>query len=175
MTLGAPFLHASFSTPDVRVLPASQEARVVSDRLAQDFAQQGASSIVVAIHTSGDALSSENLARLDGYVREIEAMPNVVAVQSLVSVDPSLTLADYQRLYAQPERNPQIAAVAAQLANGAGTKVVVELSSAEFSGATEDAVRQIRALPAPDGFQPLVGGETPYQMDLFSNLRATLP
>jgi RND superfamily putative drug exporter len=175
VTLGAPFLHAAFSTPDVRVLPASQEARVVSDRLAQDFAQQGASSIVVAIHTPGDALSPENLARLDGYVREIEAMPNVVAVQSLVSVDPSLTLADYQRLYARPERNPQIAAVAAQLANGAATKVVVELSSAEFTGATEDAVRQIRTLPAPDGFQPLVGGGTPYQMDLFSNLRVTLP
>jgi uncharacterized membrane protein YdfJ with MMPL/SSD domain len=175
VTLGAPFLHASFSTPDVRVLPANQETRVVSDRLAQDFAQQGASSIVVAIHTSGDALSSENLARLDAYVREIEAMPNVVAVQSLVSVDPSLTLADYQQLYEQPERNPQIAAVAAQLANGAGTKVIVELSPAEFSGATEDAVRQIRALQPPEGFQALVGGETAYQMDLFSNLRATLP
>jgi len=175
VTLGAPFLHASFSTPDVRVLPVNQEARVVSDRLAQDFAQQGASSIVVAIRTPGDALSSENLARLDGYVSQIEAMPDVIAVQSLVSVDPSLTLADYQHLYAQPERNPQIAAVAAQLAHGAGTKVDVELSSAEFSGATEDAVRQIRALHAPDGFQALVGGETAYQMDLFSNLRATLP
>jgi RND superfamily putative drug exporter len=174
VTLGAPFLHASFSTPDVRVLPANQEARVVSDRLAQDFAQQGASSIVVAIRTPGDALSSENLARLDGYVRQIEAMPNVIAVQSLVTVDPSLTLADYQHLYAQPGQNPQIAA-AAQLAHGAGTKIVVALSPAEFSGATEDAVRQIRALPAPDGFQALVGGETAYQMDLFSNLRATLP
>jgi preprotein translocase subunit SecF len=124
VTLGAPFLHASFSTPDVRVLPAKQEARVASDRLAQDFAQQGASSIVVAIHTPGDALSSVNLARLDGYVRQIEAMPNVIAVQSLVSVNPSLTLADYQRLYAQPDRNPQLAAVAGQLAHGAGTKVV---------------------------------------------------
>jgi RND superfamily putative drug exporter len=175
VTLGAPFLHASFSTPDVRVLPANQEARVVSDRLAQDFAQQGASSIVVAIRTPGDALSFENLARLDGYVRQIEAMPNVIAVQSLVSGDPSLTLADYQHLYAQPAQNPQIAAVAAQLAYGAGTKVIVELSPAEFSGATEDAVRQIRALHAPDGFQALVGGETAYQMDLFSNLRATLP
>jgi RND superfamily putative drug exporter len=175
VTLGAPFLHASFSTPDVRVLPANQEARVVSDRLAQDFAQQGASSIIVAIRTPGDALSSENLASLDSYVRQIEAMPNVIAAQSLVSVDPSLTLADYQYLYAQPERNPQIAAVASQLAYGAGTKVIVELSPAEFSGATEDAVRQIRALQPPEGFQTLVGGETAYQMDLFSNLRATLP
>jgi uncharacterized membrane protein YdfJ with MMPL/SSD domain len=172
VTLGLPFLHASFSTPDVRVLPANQEARVVSGRLTQDFAQQGASSIVVAIRTPGDALSSENLASLDSYVRQIEAMPDVVAVQSLVTVDPALTLADYQRLYARPEQNPQIAA---QLAHGAGTKVVVELSSAEFSGATEDVVRQLRALPAPGGFQPLVGGQTAYQMDLFSNLRATLP
>jgi uncharacterized membrane protein YdfJ with MMPL/SSD domain len=175
VTLGLPFLHASFSTPDVRVLPANQETRVVSDRLAQDFAQQGASSIVVAIRTPGDALSSENLASLDSYVRQIEAMPDVVAVQSLVTVDPALTLADYQRLYARPEQNPQIAAIAAQLAHGAGTKVVVELSSAEFSGATEDVVRQLRALRAPGGFQPLVGGQTAYQMDLFSNLRATLP
>ncbi|HEX9069111.1 MAG TPA: efflux RND transporter permease subunit, partial [Ktedonobacterales bacterium] len=30
VTLGLPFLHASFSTPDVRVLPSGQEARVVS-------------------------------------------------------------------------------------------------------------------------------------------------
>ncbi len=175
VTLGLPFLHASFSTPDVRVLPAGQETRVVSERLAQDFAQQGASEIVVAIRTPGDALSFENLASLDSYVRQIETIPGVLEVQSLVTVDPALTLADYQHLYAQPSANPQLAAVAAQLANGDATKVIVELPSAEFSAPTESAMQQIRAMTAPGDLQPLVGGQTAYQLDLFSNLRATLP
>ncbi|HEX9069203.1 MAG TPA: MMPL family transporter, partial [Ktedonobacterales bacterium] len=175
VTLGLPFLHASFSTPDVRVLPSGQEARVVSERLAQDFAQQGASEIVIAIHTPADALSADSLASLDAYVRQVEAVPGVLEVQSLVSVDPQLILADYQRLYAQPDAQPQLAAVAAQLANGDVTKVVVELPSAEFSAATESAVRQIRAIAAPGDLRPLVDGETASQIDLFSNLRATLP
>ncbi len=173
--LGVPFLHASFSTPDVRVLPAGQEALVASQRLEHDFAQQGASEIVIALRTPGSALSSQNLASLDSYVQSIKAMPDIVEVQSLVSVSPSLSLADYQQLYAHPDANPQLAAVAAQLAHGDATKVVVELQSAEFSSQTEAIVRQIRGLTAPGGLQPLVTGQTASQMDLFSNLRATLP
>ena len=175
VTLGLPFLHAAFSTPDVRVLPVGQEARVVSERLSQDFAHQGASEIVIAIRTSGDSLAPDNLAHLESYVAHIQSMPNVIEVQSLVTVDPALSLADYQHLYAQPGQNPQLAAVAAGLAHGDATKVVVELQSAEFSPATEQTIRQIRALTAPDDFQTLVTGQTASQMDLFSNLRATLP
>src|SRR5260221_9895328 len=61
------------------------------------------------------------------------------------------------------------------MASGDATKVTVALHSADFSAETEQVVRQIRALPAPGGLRPLVGGETAYQMDLFQNLRATLP
>jgi RND superfamily putative drug exporter len=175
VTLGLPFLHASFSTPDYRVLPVGQQARVVTERLTQDFAQQGAAEVDIAIRTPGDALSNANLASLEIYVQQIEALPGVLEVQSIVTVDPALTLADYQRLYGEPGASPQLDAVAAQLAHGDATKVVVALSSAENSAATEQVVRQIRGLEAPEGLQPLVGGETAYQMDLFSNLSATLP
>jgi trehalose monomycolate/heme transporter len=175
VTFGLPFLRASFSTPDYRVLPAGQEARVVSERLAQDFTNQGVSELVIAIRTSGNALSADNLGALEGYVAQIQSMSDVIQVQSLVTVDPALSLADYQRLYAQPGANPQLTAVAAQLAHGDATKVVVQLRAADFSPAAETATRQIRALHPTNGLRPLVGGETPYQMDLFSNLRATLP
>jgi uncharacterized membrane protein YdfJ with MMPL/SSD domain len=164
--LGVPFLHASFSTPDVRVLPAGQEVLVTTNRLSDDFAQQGASEIVIALRTPGDALSASNLARLDSYVQSIEALPGVVQVQSLVTVSPSLSLSDYQQLYTHPDANPQLAAVAAQLARGDATKVILEVQSAEFSSETQALVRQIRALVAPGGLQPLVTGETAYQMDL---------
>ncbi len=175
VTLGLPFLRASYSTPDVRVLPVGQESRVVAERLTQDFAQQGAAEIDIAVRTPGDALSPVNLASLQSYVGQIQAMPGVIEVQSLVTVDPALTLADYQRLYGQPSASPQLAAVATQLAHGDATKVIVALQSAEFAAPTENAVRQIRAISAPGGLQPLVGGATAYQLDLFSNLRATLP
>ncbi|WIG57580.1 MAG: hypothetical protein OJF49_000325 [Ktedonobacterales bacterium] len=63
----------------------------------------------------GSALSPENLAALQRYVEPITEMPDVVAVQSLVTVDHALGLADYQQLCVPPSVNPQIAGVAAQL------------------------------------------------------------
>jgi uncharacterized membrane protein YdfJ with MMPL/SSD domain len=175
VVLGLPFLHASFSTPDIHVLPTHQETRLVADRLASDFDQQGASELDIAVETPGNALTAANLTSLDTYVRDIEAMPGVVQVQSLVTVNSSLSLAEYQQLYANPSANRALAQVAAHLANGDATSVTVELKSADFSAASESTVRQIRAISAPGGLVPLVGGETPYQMDLFANLRATLP
>jgi trehalose monomycolate/heme transporter len=175
VTLGTPFLHAHFSTPDYRVLPPGQAARVVAEQISADFPGQGQAEIDIAVRTTGGALLPNNLASLENYVRQITALPHVLAVQSLVTVDPTLTLAEYQAGYANPSDNPALAAVAQQLAAGDTTKVIVALDAPDFSAAAEQAVRQIRALPTNAGIRPLVGGETAYQMDLFSNLRATLP
>ncbi len=175
VTLGLPFLRVSFSTPDVKVLPSNQEARIVSDRLTQDFAQQGDSQLVIAIRTPGDALSPTNLASLDTYVDAIKAIPGVLSVDSLVTVNPSLSLPDYQQLYAHPGANPQVAALATQLANGDTTKITVAMQPADHSAAAEDIVRQIRAVHAPGGLVPLVDGITAYQLDLLASLGATLP
>ncbi|MGH2479681.1 MAG: MMPL family transporter, partial [Ktedonobacteraceae bacterium] len=175
LLLGTPFLHITFSTTDIRVLPVNQPARVVSDKLSQDFAQQGNSQIVVAIRTPGNALSSANLANLDSYVHDIQHIAGVRQVESLVTVSPALSLAQYQQLYAHLGVNPQLTAVAAQLANGNITKVTVEMQSAEHSAATQDIVRQVRAMQAPGGLVALVDGTTPEQMDLLANLGATIP
>src|SRR6266516_40131 len=78
VTLGLPFLRVAFATPDVKVLSTQQEARIVSDKLSQDFAQQGNSQLVIALRTPGDALSPTNLASLDTYVGTIKNIPGVV-------------------------------------------------------------------------------------------------
>jgi len=175
VTLGLPFLHVSFSTSDVKVLPANQEARVVSDRLSQGFAQQGNSQLVIAVRTPGDALSATNLSSLDTYAHEIKAIPGVISVESLVTVNPSLTLADYQQLYAHPSDNPQLAGAAVQLANGDATKIMVAMQPADHSAAAADIVREVRVIHAPGGLVPLVDGVTAYQVDLLASLGATLP
>jgi trehalose monomycolate/heme transporter len=173
--LGTPFLHASFSSPDQRLLPPEKSARVVFEQLQQNFPQQSGEGIPIAITMTGNALSPANLARLDGYVRQIETIPGVLAVKSLVTVDPSLSLAAYQQLYANPAANPQLATAAAVYANGNATKVIVDTNALQRSSAATQIVSQLRATQAPKGFTTLVGGATAQQVDLFASLRATIP
>jgi uncharacterized membrane protein YdfJ with MMPL/SSD domain len=175
VTLGLPFLRVSFSTPDVKLLPANQDARIVSERLTQDFAQQGNAQLQIAITTRGEVLSSSNLANLDSYVQSIERIPGVAGVESLVSVSPSLTLTDYQQAYARLDANPQFAALAGQLANGDVTKIVVALQPADQTSAAGNIVRQVRAIHTPGGMTALVDGVTAYQLDLLASLGETLP
>jgi trehalose monomycolate/heme transporter len=172
--LGSPFLHASFAVSDVRALPAGQPARVTTERIARDFAQQGAAQLSIAVRTPGSALSAANLASLDDYVSQIEALPGVVRVDSLVTVDSSLSLAQYQQAYANPGAYPQLAA-AAQLANGDATLVSVALQPAEQSASAQQIMREVRAVHAPGGLQPLVDGATASQMDLFASLETVIP
>jgi trehalose monomycolate/heme transporter len=175
VTLGLPFWRVAFSTPDVKVLASNQEARIVSDRLSRDFAQQGNSQLVVVIRTPGDVLSPANLASLETYVDAIKAIPGVVNVESLVTVNPQLSLADYQQLYAHPGANPQLDAMEAQLANGDTTKITVAMQPVDHSPAAVDIVHQVRAIQATGGLTPLVDGTTAYQLDLLASLSATLP
>jgi RND superfamily putative drug exporter len=173
--LGVPFLHASFSTPDVSVLPASQEARVVSDRLTQDFAQQGNAQLVIAVTAHDNVLTATTLSELENYVHSIKSIQGVVAVESLVTLSPSLSLADYQQIYAHLNAHPQFAASTARLANGNVTKITVFIEPADRTTAAEAIVQQVRAIKTPAGFVPLVYGITASQLDLFASLRATLP
>jgi RND superfamily putative drug exporter len=175
VVLGLPFWRVAFAPSDVRALSTQQDARIVSDRLSQDFAQQGNSQLVIALRTPGDALSPTNLASLDTYVRTIKDIPGVVNVDSLVTVTPSLTLADYQQLYAHPGVNPHLTAIAAQIANGDATKITIAMQPVDHTSAAENIVLQIRAIHAPGGLVPLVDGVTAYQIDLLASLRATLP
>ena len=173
--LGTPFLHSTFSTPGVAVLAQDQPARMVSDRLSQDFTQEGSSQLTIAINTPGNALSATNLSSLNAYVHSISAIPGVIHVDSLVTIDPSLSLADYQQLYAHPNANPQLAAIASQLAHGDTTQLNVAVQPADRSSAAEDIVRQVRAIHTLKGFVPLVDGITPEQIDQLASVGATLP
>ncbi len=173
--LGSPFLHASFSTADENQLPAGTSSAYVLQHLTADFANQNSTEIDIVVRTAGNATSASNLAALSNYVQKVKSIAGLTSVQSLVSVDPRLTLQDYQQIYAHPSANPQIAAIAKQLANGDLTKVVVNTNDPFASSAAKHIVTQIRAIQVPAGFVPLVAGDTAAQMDLFASLGASIP
>jgi trehalose monomycolate/heme transporter len=175
LTLGWPFLHIKFATPDENVLPPGQEARVASEQLSLNFAQQGNAQLIIAVTTSGNALATSNLASLNSYVKLLEAIPGVEHVDSLVSVSTVLPLASYQYFYAHPGKNLLLTQVAEQLASGDLTKVTLELQPVDHSASAIEIVKEVRALPAPVGLRPLVDGITPEQIDLLNSLGTTLP
>lgn len=175
LTLGWPFLHITFATLDQRVLPEGQEARVVSERLSRDFAQLGNAQLIIVVKTPGQALSPANLASLESYVNNIAALPGVKHVESLLTLQPGWTLAQYQQFYAHPNLNAQFMPLAAHLVNGNLTKITVDLQPSDHSEAAIALANQVRALHMLGGLTALVDGITPEQIDLLASLSATIP
>lgn len=175
LLLSTPFLGATFSTPDQRSLPAGTSARIVQEQLKQNFTGQGVAEIDIAITTPGDALSTHNLDALNTYVTQLKAIAGVTGVLSLTSLDPRLTIQDYEQVYAHPSANPQLAQAAAQLANGNVTEVIITTNALDLSSQAEALVNKIRGVAVPDGFSRLVGGDSASEVDLFNNLEATIP
>jgi trehalose monomycolate/heme transporter len=176
LLLGSPFLGVKLSTASENVLPPGS-AKAVNQQLKQNFPNQGGNGteIDIAIQTPGSATSASNLATLYDYVNKVAAIPGVSGISSLVSVDPQLSLAQYQQLYAHPALNPQLAAASTAFANHDLTKVIVDSNDAFDSSAATNIVQKIRAIVVPHGFVPLVGGDTADQLDLFTSLDAHIP
>jgi trehalose monomycolate/heme transporter len=172
--LGSPFLRAKFSTASENVLPPGSAA-TVKQRMQSDFPNQGGTTIDIAIRTSGNALSPANLATLYSYMSKLQALPGVSSVDSLVSVNPQLSLANYQQMYGHLSSNPQIAVAANQFANQDFSKVTVNSNATFDSTEATKIVQKIRAISVPAGFVPLVGGDTANQLDLFVSLNAIIP
>ena len=99
LALGTPFLHVRFNAPDARILPENAPSRDAFDRLTEAFGPGPFAPIVLAIRTTGAATEPANLAALFDYSRRLAADPRIARVDSLVDVDPRLTLAQYGLLY----------------------------------------------------------------------------
>jgi len=173
--LGSPFLRAKFSTADEGMLPPDASSAIVLSHLKHDFTNQNDTEIDIVVRTRGDATTASNLSLLATYTQRIQKLTNIASITSLVNVDPRLTLAEYQQIYAHPAENPQVSAVASQLANHNLSKVIVMTNAAFDSTEAVMLVKQIRAIAAPGGLTALVAGKTAEQMDLFASLRATIP
>ena len=100
LLLGVPFLHVRFNAPDATILPAGVPSRASYDLLASTFGEGEFAPLELAIRTTGPATSPANLERLYDYSRRLAADPRVTRVESLVDVDPRVTLAQYQLIYA---------------------------------------------------------------------------
>ncbi|HEY7350676.1 MAG TPA: MMPL family transporter, partial [Ktedonobacterales bacterium] len=177
VVLGLPFLNVRLGAPDASILPQSVPSRQAYDVLQTRFESNETTPILLAIQTHGQALDQRNLEALDAYVRQLEADPRVQRVDSIVSLDPRLTLAQYEAMYSHPDliADPYIKGALTTLVASDTTLVQVVSKYGMLDTRSEALVQAIRNTPPPGGIQVLVDGGTAGVIDYVNTLYTDFP
>jgi len=181
LILGSPFLHVRFNAPDSSILPPEVPSRAAFDRLAANFGEGEFAPIVLAVRTTGPATSAANLAALYDYSRRLAADPRVARVDSLVDVDPRMTLGQYTLLYGDPNgpRDRYVQTALAATTRGDLTAFTITTPFGPNRDEGRSLVRDLRApgspLAPPAGVTVLVGGGAADVADVVDRVRADFP
>ena len=173
---GTPFLQLRLANSDVDALPPSNTARQGYDTLLRDFPGQDQTTIeAVVYYPDSSPLTSDHVGAIYDLSRKLAALPNVLSVQSIVDVDPTITREQYQQMYQNPSQLPSRLQAALQLASGKHIAVLYVVTNQQYtSDAARQLVRDIRAETVPDG-QVLATGETAYDLDIVNFIVSRTP
>ncbi|WP_407562762.1 MMPL family transporter [Streptomyces sp. 184] len=152
----SPLLGVSYGTPDERVLPESAQSRQVATALREDFAVDDSTAIDVV--TTG-AVAGPDLAR---YATELSRLDGVARVDAS------------NGSYADGAAGPASPA-AAGLGRPDAQRLTVSVEPAPKSGAAQELVGDVRAVPAPGGVETLVGGTDAELVDAKDSIGSRLP
>ena len=181
LVLGSPFLHVRFNAPDSSVLPDDVPSRQAFDRLRDAFGEGEFAPIALAVRTTGAVTEPQNLAAVYDYTRRLEADPRITRVDSLVTVDPRLSLAQYQLLYGDPNgpRDRFVAMALAATTRDDLTALTITTpygpNRQEGRGLVEDLRDPTGPLAPPDGVTVLVGGGAADVADVVDRMAADFP
>lgn len=181
LLLGSPFLHVRFNAPDATILPLGVPSRVAFDRLTSEFGEGEFAPLVVAVRTSGPATSPANIAALYDYAGRLSLDPRVTRIDSLVTVDPRLTLDQYTLLYGDPNgpRDRYVQTALAATTRDDLTAFTIYTPYGPNRDEGKALVTDLRAssgvLASPDGTTVLVGGGAADVTDVVDRVSADFP
>jgi RND superfamily putative drug exporter len=181
LLLGSPFLHVRFNAPDASILPPAVPSRAAFDRLKHEFGEGEFAPIVLALRTDGAATSPANLTALFEYSRRLASDPRVSRVDSVVDVDPRLTLDQYRLLYGDPNgpRDRYVQTALAATTRGDLTAFTLYTPYGPNRDEGKALVTALRTpggpLAPPAGMTLLVGGGAADVADVVDRVRADFP
>ena len=175
--LGLPFFMVRFSAPDASILPVDVPSRAAYDLLASRFNARETTPILLAVQTKGNVLTPDNVRNLYTYVRRIEADPRVARVDSIVSADLRLTLAQYELLYTHPQliADPYLSALLKSSVAGDTTMISVISKYGMLDQNSQELVQTIRNTHPGNGITVLVDGGTAGIIDYVHSLYTDFP
>jgi RND superfamily putative drug exporter len=177
LVAGTPFLQLRLADGDVDQLPPQNQARQGYDTLIKDFPGQDETSIEgVVYYPVGSPLTADHIGAIYDLSRRLATLPNVLRVESIVNLSPSLTRADYQQLYAKPVGQlPAEMQQALQVGVGPHIALINLVTSKQYTSDEARAmVKAVRAEGVPDG-QVLATGATAFDLDIVNYILERTP
>lgn len=167
---GLPLLRLDLTPGGPESLPADQEPRIVSERLASDFASDEADPIPVLI-TMPDAAptSPDGVSILRGFIEDVARIPGVTNVNTFVT--PEIAGAarfDWETYAGDPATLPPPITQALQ-ATVRNDHVFVQVSTNASGSRLEQQVRDIRAMETA-GLDIAVGGFAAQAVDTLDGI-----
>lgn len=177
LLLGAPFLNVNLSSPDATILPQRVDSRQGFETLRREFGDGEISPIVIALRSNSNATSRENLAALWDFTRALAADERVMRIDSLVTIDPRFSLAQYQLVYDRPQEivDPFFRRAYREFAGPHTTMVLVFPRGLSGSDETKALLADIRAHPPAGDYTMLVDGGTAEIVDVVNEMYAEFP
>ncbi|MCM8745616.1 MMPL family transporter [Thermomicrobium sp. CFH 73360] len=175
--LGLPFRHVKLSSPDATILPTSTPSRQALDEFRRAFGDGALSPIIIAIETERPVNDPQTLAALYEFTRRLAADPRVTSITSLVTIDPRITLAQYQMLYVDPTQipDPVLRRAYEQLAGDHLAAVYVYTDSLPASDRAKQLLHDIRRMDPGPGLRLWVDGGTAEIVDVVDRMYSEFP
>ncbi len=177
LALGLPFFNVKVSSPDATILPLRVESRQGFETLRREFGSGEISPIVIAFESDGPVTSPENLTALYEFTRHFAADERVVRIDSLVTLDPRVSLAQYQMLYDDPAAIPDryVATNYRELAGDNATAVLLYTHGLAGDDESKALLADIRSYHIGGDYQMLVDGGTAEIVDVVNEMYAEFP
>ena len=174
---GTPFLQLRMANGDVDQLPPGNQARQGYDILVSEFPGQDQTIVEAAVYYPNDSpLTSAHIGDIYDLSRRFAALPNVLKVTSIVDLDPSLSRADYQRLYSGPAAGLPPAMQQA-LSIGAGPHLAAFGIYTNKQYTSDEARAIVRAVRAEhvQGGQLMATNGTAFDLDIVNFILSRVP
>ncbi|HEV2030211.1 MAG TPA: MMPL family transporter [Candidatus Dormibacteraeota bacterium] len=165
---GTPFLQLRLAQGGVDQLPPDNQARQGYDTLVKDFPGQDQTTIeAVVYYPDSSPLTGDHVGDIYDLSRRLGSLTNVLRVESIVNTEPSLTKADYQRLYSGARESlPAATQQALSIDTGSHIARLYLVTNQPPTGDEARAiVKAVRAEQVAGG-QVLATGETAFDLDV---------
>ena len=178
IVLGLPFRHIHLGTPDISTLPEGAESRRGQELLAHEFPQLEPNSIVAVLHYPDAAgLTPPRVDELYGLSRWLARQPGVARVDSVVDLDPRITLDQYKMMASAPREMlpPPMREAFEQMT---GPRVSLLVAQTPLTVDSEEAralVKAIRREHPTVAAELLVTGRTAYDVDFVALVARVAP
>lgn len=175
--LGLPFRHVELSSPDATILPTSTPSRRALEDFRRAFGDGALSPIIIAVETERPVNDAQTLAALYDFTRRLAADPRVSRITSIVTIDPRITLEQYQLLYRDPERipDPILRSAYYQLAGDRLAAIYVYTDALPASDRAKELLHDIRRMDPGPGLRLWVDGGTAEIVDVVNRMYSEFP